>query len=251
MATEISGVGLNYYPVVGQVAPASSSNVSGVSDSNFVPVSDGVGNLQSSSATQVANTFATLQTQQDALGGAASVVRDMAGVMNQASGLFDQVSQNLAVIVKMYPPYPVGSAQRAAILNEVSGLRKQIEQLTFPPPESLKLMDQVLGPQAGSANSSDVQGAEASVKRGVSGLAALEPSSASDVAVGQALDQVDSLRSKLQDVSTKMWRDVTALVVPSGSSNAQGADVGKQLATQKNLGIGSNAALLQQVVATN
>jgi hypothetical protein len=40
---------------------------------------------------------------------------------------------NLFTIVKMYPPYPLESKERAKILESYVGLRREIEQLTIPP----------------------------------------------------------------------------------------------------------------------
>lgn len=47
--------------------------------------------------------------------------------------LVSKMKANLTSIVKMYPPYPPGSQERARILKSYIGLRREIEQLTIPP----------------------------------------------------------------------------------------------------------------------
>lgn len=49
----------------------------------------------------------------------------------------DQISKmksSLEQITKMYPPYPVGSDERAAHLNQYGSLRREIDRMTFPAP---------------------------------------------------------------------------------------------------------------------
>jgi len=59
------------------------------------------------------------------------------GVADKAIGhVNDQITKmkaNLFTIIKMYPPYPPGSEERARILKSYIGLRREIEQLTIPP----------------------------------------------------------------------------------------------------------------------
>lgn len=251
MVTEIAGLG---YPVVGQAVTAALSAVVTASDSGGVSVvaagsnPQSTSNLQPSQSTQVAATFSRSQEQKALLDNAATSLRDTGEVVQKTLGLLDQTKQSLSQIVKMWPPYPAGSAQREAILNQVSGLRKMVEALTFPPQESLKQVGQVLGPQSASTGSTGIQGVAATVQSGMSGLATLDPGSASDVAVGQALSQVDALHSKLQEMSTGMWRDVVNFVAQAGSPEVQkqGTGVGQQLAGLNAIGIGSNGPLLQQ-----
>lgn len=38
-------------------------------------------------------------------------------------------------VIKQYPPYPPENRERMEFLNSLSGLRKQIDALTFPPPD--------------------------------------------------------------------------------------------------------------------
>ena len=45
----------------------------------------------------------------------------------------EKAKQDLTKIVKMFPPFPHDSQERAKLLNSYLGLRKQIEKLTVPP----------------------------------------------------------------------------------------------------------------------
>jgi len=47
----------------------------------------------------------------------------------------EKMKAQLETIVKTYPPYPPGSAERVEILRSYSAFRKIIDQLTIPPPE--------------------------------------------------------------------------------------------------------------------
>ena len=59
------------------------------------------------------------------------------GIANKTIGrvndLVAKMKAALTSIVKMYPPYPPESRERAKILESYVGLRKEIEQLTIPP----------------------------------------------------------------------------------------------------------------------
>ncbi len=252
MVTEITGMGSNY-PVVGQTPAAATPAVSTSAQTTAVPgsSSDPAASTVSKStqSAQTVGLFARSQERQTVLNDAATSVRDTGRAVQHTLGLLDQTKQSLNQIVKMWPPYPAGSTQREAILNDVAGLRKMVEQLTFPPAESLKQVGQVLGPQSGSAGTAGVQGVAAAVKDGMAGLAALNPSSASDAAVGQALGQVDALHTKLQSMSTGMWRDVVNFVEQAASPEVhkQGAGVGRQLAGLSSASVGGNGTMLQQV----
>jgi hypothetical protein len=253
MVTEISGAGANY-PVVGQGGATVASNTDVAPESGVAPATTAsAGSRQLSQTSRVAGVFSKLLEQQDRLGQAAVSLRDTGQAVRQAAHLLDQTTNNLNQIVKMYPPYPVDDPRRVAILNEVSGLRKEVEALTFPPSAALKLVDQVLGQQPGSAGTSGAQGVEAVVKGGLSGVATLDPGSASDAAVSQALGQVESLQSTLHQVSTGMWQDVVGFVAQAVSPEvqSQGAGTRQQLAGLSDLGLGGNGTLLQQAAESH
>jgi DNA repair exonuclease SbcCD ATPase subunit len=57
--------------------------------------------------------------------------------MGEINQEVEKAKQDLSKIVKMYPPYPQDSKERAELLNSYLGLRKQIEKLTVPPESDL------------------------------------------------------------------------------------------------------------------
>ena len=53
--------------------------------------------------------------------------------MAEISANIEQMESEVQMFVKHYPPFPPGSEERQELLNRFSALRKQIDQLTFPP----------------------------------------------------------------------------------------------------------------------
>ncbi len=251
MVTDISGAGSNY-PVVGQTVSTGAQHVVEASGARSLSVSTGVDASQTPPETRVAGMFAKLQARQDAFTQAASVVRGVGDSANQAGQLLDKMEQGLGEIVKMYPPYPIDSPQRVTLLNAVSGLRKQIDELTFPPPEKLKNVERLLGQQKdGNGKDGSVpapQDVASVVKGAMWDLSTLDPRSASDAEVSKALDQVNSLKVALKDVSAGMWNDVASFVKQADSpdSQKQGAGTREQLAGLGEVGIGTSGRLLEQ-----
>ena len=69
------------------------------------------------------------------------------GVADQAMGEIDdqlqEAKRGLIEIVKMFPPYPHGSEERAEFLNSYHSLRLQVDNLIFPP--EYDMAAQILG----------------------------------------------------------------------------------------------------------
>lgn len=79
----------------------------------------------------VSETLASLETQNRA----AQLVRQSNTTLDEVGNLLGKMGGNLGLIVKQYPPYAPEDKERMALLNSLSGLRKQIDALTYPPPE--------------------------------------------------------------------------------------------------------------------
>lgn len=253
MVTEISGASLSH-SVVGQLGASASQRVvesvrPEVSDARIGAVANGEPNA---SFTQVGGLYAKLLAHQDALNKSASAVREVGVTVEKASQLLSKMEEDLSAIVKMYPPYLVDNPERVSFLNNFGGLRKQIEALTFPPPEALDALGRLLGRQE-VTNSKDAGIAEqmsavSLIKVPMLGIPELNPLAAGDVEVSKALDQIKSMRSSLDDWQSGMWKDVISFVQQSDSTEAQGnADgIRKQLSAIGNYGIGINASQLDQ-----
>jgi len=180
------------------------------------------------------------------------VVREVSDTVEQSDKLLGKIEKNLGEIVKMYPPYPIDSPQRISLLNDISGLRKQIEALTFPPSDTVDAVGRLLGKQA---DATDTTGDTATnldtltaIKEQMWDIPALDPLAASNAEVSEALDQVKATKSSLEDLKDGMWNDVVSFVKQAQSPEAQATGVRGQLADLGNLGIGSNARQLDQAV---
>ncbi len=53
--------------------------------------------------------------------------------MDQIEARMVKISDKLSAFRKIFPPYPPGSDERIKLFKAFSGLRKQIQQLTYPP----------------------------------------------------------------------------------------------------------------------
>ena len=62
--------------------------------------------------------------------------------MAEVGANIEQMESDIQMFVKQYPPYPPGSEERSELLNNFAALRKQIDQLTFPPDP---LAQQIIG----------------------------------------------------------------------------------------------------------
>jgi hypothetical protein len=64
--------------------------------------------------------------------------------MGEIESHLDQVTSDVAMYVKQYPPYPPDSEERAQLLNRFAGLRQLADRLAMPPDPRAR---QIIGPQ--------------------------------------------------------------------------------------------------------
>lgn len=258
MVTEISGAGLGY-SVVGQLGAVDSQRPPGVvrPEEALLPQSVVARDKQDEPSTQVAGSFAQLRVQQDASNKAASVVREVGNAVEQTSQLLEKIESKLGEIVKMYPPYPIDNPQRIELLNNIGGLRKQIDALTFPPPDAVQAARRLLGTEADPADKKGdatvITDAVAVVKDQMWDIPALDPLAASDEQVSKLLEQVKAKKSSLEDLQAGMWQDVVSFVKVADSPEArnEAAGVREKIADLGNRGIGGNARQLVQAAESN
>lgn len=115
------------------------------------------------------------------------------------SAKLGEAEAKLQGIVKQYPPYAKDHPDRIDILNQITGLRKQIEALSIP---AQKLSDKT-------------QELAQSL-----GFAAPDPLEASDQEVVGALDQVRQAQSGVALIRASMWADVVAVVPGQSEQDA-------------------------------
>lgn len=115
-------------------------------------------------------------------------VRDADRRLELVGFALEQAEAGLQGIVKHYPPYAKDHPERIDLLNQISGLRKQIEALTIPSQKN--------------------SGGNGPVLVGLPGFDKLDPVGATDAEVATALDQVRRARSGLPGQHAGLWADI-------------------------------------------
>jgi hypothetical protein len=122
---------------------------------------------------------------------------DQAVGMRQAQQALASAEEILAAaedalggIVKRYPPYAPNSPERVQLLNQVSGLKKQIEALNFPPEaaEKAEKLDPVL--------------------KELLGLVEELPAAIPDEALAALLEKVETAKATVAEQRDVMWSDL-------------------------------------------
>jgi|GEM_PF-1658477 len=255
MVTEISGAGPSH-SVVSQLGTTHVQRVAGTiyPETGVSPRVDGPQDKQLATSTQLAGSYAQLRGRQDMLNKAASVMREISDRVEQNNQLQDKMESELGEILKIYPPYPIDSPERISLLNNIDSLRKQVDALTYPPPEEVDAALSLIGSKQDAAK----QGGDVSVglsfivaaKGHNSDFPALKPESASDEEVGKALEQVKATQSSLREFKMGMWQDVVSFVKQAVTFEVQNeaSDVREQIANLGGRGIGGNAHQFVQAV---
>ncbi|MEW5893016.1 MAG: hypothetical protein AB1697_07745 [Pseudomonadota bacterium] len=134
-----------------------------------------------------------------------------------------EAETKLVGIVKQYPPYAKDHPTRVDILNQITGLRKQIEALTIPP-QKLSEKEQALANQIG--------------------FDAPDPLAASDQSVARSLEQVKQAKSAVAQLRAGMWVDI----VEATSGEAERAAVAYARNGQEYLAQSAKSITLSQDV---
>lgn len=160
---------------------------------------------------------AQIRQAKDALSDAALEIRAADATLDEADQLLAQIKDRLISIVKQYPPFALDNPQRVSYLNSISGLRQQLEALTFPPArEAVQVPAQAGRAMALSELSPPLP---AIPKQGELTVPELPPD-APDEAVAGALDEVARARGQIAQLKQSMWEDVMRFV---GSLDSQHA----------------------------
>ncbi len=262
MVTGISGAALGH-SVLAQTNTPGAIQASRPNQSDAVSgasIRDLPGGKESASTSQVAVAFAQIRGQQEVLNQAASLVREVVSTAEKAEQLLNSMEEDLGAVVKMYPPYPIDNPDRISLLNSFGGLRRQIDALTFPPPESLDALGKVLGVEKDSkaAEGEQIDSTVASnlIKEPMWDILTLDSKSASNEDVQVAMDQVKTMKSVVERLQAGMWKDVVSYARPDQSAEtvegtvvrAQLADAGIDRESGGRQGISRNAHQLEQAV---
>lgn len=161
-----------------------------------------------------AGTFHAIMDDKSALNDVAKIIQKVDTTMGLIGRNLDSMKADLSTIVKNFPPFPPGDAERVRLLKSYSSLRQQIDAMTIPrPPEDAgfkKIMaDPSVTPDAGGISvtigksDATVTVAPQEVHSGPTGLniPALSdspPREATDGEVKQALAGLDTAKATLQ-----------------------------------------------------
>lgn len=70
----------------------------------------------------------------DILNSTAKKIRETDHTLELSNNIIDKMKEELGKITKNFPPFDLASQERKAILMSYEALKKQIEQMTVPPP---------------------------------------------------------------------------------------------------------------------
>lgn len=98
------------------------------------PVAPAGGSYPSGPAASPQVRHAQALSRLDAEHRVADLVKHTDASLREIGQRLGQMRDTLQQVIKQYPPYPLESRERMEFLNSLSGLRKQIDALTLPPP---------------------------------------------------------------------------------------------------------------------
>ncbi|MEW6677856.1 MAG: hypothetical protein AB1421_08030 [Pseudomonadota bacterium] len=139
--------------------------------------------------------------------------------MQKSDELLAQIKERLTHIVKQYPPFSQDSPQRITYLNSISGLRKQLDALAFPPERKAQQAE------TASLGLPSVPGPSLPAK-GDLAIPELDPRKATDEEVRSALDAVVAAQARVTEAQDSMWDAVVRFVgddnlAPASDSRVQ------------------------------
>jgi hypothetical protein len=158
----------------------------------------------------VSGLHAQIRLAKDAMADAALQIRLTQSHLEMADDVLAQAKANLTQIVKQYPPFAQDSPQRIAYLNAITGLRKQLEALSFP------MVREQEGLEPGQAKGIDWQEVLPPLpllpKQGDLSIPELAPEMATDSDVASALGAVVRTQERVSLMKQGMWDEVARFV---------------------------------------
>ncbi len=151
----------------------------------------------------------------------ASQLRQFQSNLQQADDLLSQIKERLVHIVKQYPPFAGDDPQRVAYLNAITGLRKQLDALEFPPEQASNGAE-----VAGQGSGVQLPTLPANPLKQDTPIPGLDAATASDEEVQSALQVIRQMQDKVHDAQGKLWQDVVDFV--GGPNQGQDAEIHAQ-----------------------
>jgi hypothetical protein len=165
----------------------------------------------------VSGLHAQIRQVKDGLMEAAQMLRQANTGLVLADELLGDIKINLTEIVKQYPPLAHDAPQRVAYLNAITGLRKQLEALSFPP-------DRAVSAESGVALGRGMDWLATTPpvptvpSEGDLAIPELDPATATDKQIEEALGVVTAVQDHIAALRENMWGDVLNFV---GNVDAQ------------------------------
>jgi len=154
--------------------------------------------------------YALAQSKLDTRNQLALLTRDQSDRLVKLEAGLAAMKDGLQAIVKHYPPYPPDNPERIELLNQVSGLKKEIEALDISRGGDIDTV----------VVAADKKAADAVPAFGdLSVLDKLPGDVITDEDLAQLLRQVESSQAKVAEARQKMWADLQDLV--GNESDAQ------------------------------
>lgn len=208
MTSQIPSVGFNTPPPPSTVATAMTSavapphqdiKVEAATDGRSVPVDE------------AGRRYTRLLDAQDTRLSLLQETRDRDNELSATAREVERVAGKVAAVVKMYPPYPSGSRERMDLINQITGLRKQIEALEVPakPETQARSALEELGKTIADANEA-VAGEVDDPGEGAY----------SDEVLSVLLVKMASAGAEIAHMRTGMWDDVVERIQPNEVSAA-------------------------------
>ncbi len=181
--------------------------------------------------------FGALQAVNASLNLVAENVKVADRAMGSIASLIGVMKEDLQGIVKNFPPFPPGSQERAEYLRSFSALRKQIEQLTFPPQHdgASKIMaDSAVTGENGDWQVPVATGEPLTIRReevhvGPRGLNIPDlPGSASDAEIAAALKKLESAAATLAERRAGLAADAAGVLTAIPKSKYDSGTVGAE-----------------------
>ncbi len=184
--------------------------------------------------------FSALQSVNSSLNLVAENIKVADRAMASIGNLISSMKEDLQGIVKNFPPFPLGSPERAEYLQSFSALRKQIEQLTFPAQHdgASKIMaDPAVTGEKGDWQVPVAIGKPLTIRReevhvGPRGLDIPELlGSASDEEIAAALHKLDGAAATLTERQAGLAADAAGIMTAIPKSKYDGGTVDTEAST--------------------
>jgi hypothetical protein len=228
-----SKVAFNTHPAaLSSVGPASPNIISGKGPQT----DEGSANVQHAAHDQPQIKGARFQNQ-EALNNTFNQISQSIGkvsrAMDEIEARVDKISDKLTGFRKIFPPYPPGSEERVKLYKSFSALRKQIQQLTYPPEDEGARAIMAPGDSGNrSGEGITVQGPDLEIgvrpqnlqfsPQGIN-IPQMSPEP-KDEEIDHILGQLENTRQSLQDKRMGLQKDVEHLFLAKEDLTVHGTD---------------------------